>query len=169
MVIMKNDTTESNPRQMTSGAVPQLSLNATAVVKHNKMFVLGGRDRNASADRDVDSHMEKGPSTYDFRKCKGLSLKDTIKGRFVKLVEQEGGGQKTKTLANIIIGWSPRSARCTCWTSRSGPGRDSPRAASRRCKIASAPALRGSTREKSTCTGATQGRYFGLSWRELPL
>ena len=59
-------TTESNPRQVTSGAVPTLSLNATAVVQRNKMFVLGGRDRNASADRDVDNHMEKGPSTYDF-------------------------------------------------------------------------------------------------------
>ena len=48
------------PRLMTTGAVPLLSLNATAVVKNNKMFVLGGRDRNASADRDVDNHLDKG-------------------------------------------------------------------------------------------------------------
>ena len=55
-----------NPRIMTSGAIPLLSLNATAVVKNNKMIVLGGRDRNASADRDVDNHTDKGPYTYNF-------------------------------------------------------------------------------------------------------
>ena len=63
---------------MTSGAVPTLSLNATAVVKNNKMFVLGGRDRNASADRDVDNHMEKGPSTVGLLLLQeGLSQKGT--------------------------------------------------------------------------------------------
>ena len=45
-----HDTIEQHRRQETSGEEPIRSLYATAVVRYDKMYVLGGRDRDDPYD-----------------------------------------------------------------------------------------------------------------------